>query len=334
MVRINLGVIGLGRMGRIFATHIAQQFDTAKLVGVYNRTVGQAESFAQRVAGVTVYEDYHDMLANPNIQGVIIATHTHTHYDIVIAAAQAGKAIFCEKPMALTLAETDEMITEIEQATIPFQIAFMRRFDKGYAVAKKRIETGEIGQPLTASSVSRDPSCPDPAGADPAMSGGMIVDLAVHDIDSIRWLMNDEVSRVYTEGSVLNCPDLTHVNDIDSAMINLRFSRGGLGQVDACRVSGYGYDIRCEIRGETGTLQIGYLQETPILTLSQQGVTHDVVPWFAERFTPAYRAQIDHFIHCLQTDQAPSVGITDARRALEVAIAADQSLKTGLPVTL
>jgi predicted dehydrogenase len=141
--------------------------------------------------------------------------------------------------------------------------------------------------------------------------------------------MADEVDQVYAEGGVLTCPDLLQVGDIDTALINLRFRQGGLGSVDACRNSRYGYDIRCEIRGTEGTLQIGYLQQTPVLALSPQGVSHDIVPWFEERFTPAYQAQIDHFITCLQQDRSPGVGLADARIALQISLAATQSQREG-----
>ena len=332
MTPINLGVIGLGRMGRIFCRHLAQHLDGGRLAAVSSRSPEVAAQVAEQGREVKIYSDYHDLIADPTIDGVVIATLTHTHHDIVIAAAEAGKAIFCEKPVALTLAETDRMIAAVEKAGAPFQVAFMRRFDKGYAAAKQRIEAGEIGTPVVAQAISRDPGCPDPEWAAPASSGGLILDLAIHDFDAVQWLMADEIERVYAEGSVLTCPDLAEVGDIDTAVINLRFSSGGLGSVEAARNCDYGYDIRCEIRGTAGTLQIGYLQETPVLALTQRGVTHDIVPWFQERFTPAYNAQIDHFIHCLQQDIIPTVGIQDARAALQISLAATQSQREGRPV--
>lgn len=332
MTSINLGVIGLGRMGRIFSRHLARHTDGGNLTAVSSRNPEVAARVANQGHNITIYHDYREMLANPDIDGVVIATLTHTHHDIVIAAAAAGKAIFCEKPIALTLAETDSMIAAIEQAGVLFQVGFMRRFDKGYAAAKRRIEAGDIGQPIVAQSISRDPGCPDPEWAAPASSGGLIVDLAIHDIDSLRWLMGDEVEQVYAEGGVLTCPDLAAVGDIDTALINLRFAQGGLAMVEAARNCGYGYDIRCEIRGTKGTLQIGYLQDTPVVALTSHGVTHDIVPWFQERFTPAYNAQLDHFITCLQQDTPPLVGATDARAALQISLAATQSYHEGRPV--
>jgi scyllo-inositol 2-dehydrogenase (NAD+) len=332
MTIINLGVIGLGRMGRIYSEHVARRLEGARLAAVSSRTPKVAAKVARQTDGVKIYSDYRDLLADASIQGVIIATLTHTHHDIVIAAAEAGQAIFCEKPLALTLVETEAMLAAVEKAGVLFQIGFMRRFDKGFAAAKQQIEAGVIGTPIVAHSISRDPHCPDPAWADPRSSGGLILDMAIHDLDLLRWLMDDEVERVYAEGSVRTCPELTKVGDIDTAVINLRFANGGLGNVEACRNSRYGYDIRCEIRGSEGTLQAGYLRDTPLLTLTRQGVHHDVVPWFRERFTPAYEAQIDHFIECIQKDTPPLVGPADARASLQISLAAAQSQQEGRPI--
>ncbi len=329
---LNLGVIGLGRMGQIFARHLARRGEGVRLAAISSTRPEAAAHFTRDLAGVKTYVDYHDLLADPQIDAVVIATSTHSHHDVVIAAAQAGKPTFCEKPLALTLAETDAMQRAVTKAGVLFQVGFMRRFDAGYAAAKRQIEAGVIGRPVAALAISRDPNCPDPAFADPANSGGLILDLAIHDIDILRWLMNDEVERVYAEGSLLTCSELAAVGDIDSAVITLRFASGALATIDACRNCRYGYDIRAEIRGSEGTLQIGYLRETPILALTPQGVTHDVVPWFAQRFTPAYNAQLDHFVDCVRHERVPRVGLEDGRRALQIAIAATRSHQTGLPV--
>lgn len=329
---LNLGVIGLGRMGQIFARHLARRGEGVRLAAISSSRPEAAAHFTRDLAGVKTYVEYHDLLADPQIDAVVIATSTHSHHDVVVAAAQAGKPTFCEKPLSLTLTETDAMQRAVSKAGVLFQVGFMRRFDAGYGAAKRQIEAGVIGQPVAALAISRDPNCPNPAFADPANSGGLILDLAIHDIDILRWLMNDEVERVYAEGSLLTCMELATVNDIDSAMITLRFAGGALATIDACRNCRYGYDIRAEIRGEQGTLQVGYLRDTPLLTLTPQGVTHDVVPWFAQRFGAAYNAQLDHFVECVRTDKTPMVGLEDGRRALQIAIAAERSRQTGQSV--
>ena len=332
MKTVNLGVIGLGRMGRIFCRHLLHRGDGARLAALCSRRPDAAHQFLGDGAGVRLYGDLQALMADPAIDGVVIATHTHEHKDAVLAAAAAGKAIFCEKPLALTVADTDAMLAAVEQAGVLFQIGFMRRFDRGYVAAKAQIDAGVIGTPLVAHAISRDPGCPDPAWAVPARSGGLIVDMGIHDLDILRWLMDDDVARLRTVGSVQSCPELAAVGDIDTALIQLEFTGGGLGAIEVARNGRYGYEIYAEVRGTAGTLRIGYLQDTPVVLLNQEGVHHDVVAWFEERFTPAYNAQLDHFVECLQQDKPPRVGARDARLALQMALAATQSLHSGQAV--
>lgn len=329
MTPINLAIIGLGRMGRIFSQHLVTRGNGVRLAAVYTRRSEEAQSFFGNDSHVRIFTNLHDLLADKTVDGVVIANHTHEHKPAVLAAAAAGMAIFCEKPLALTMADTDVMLAAVEQAGVLFQIGFMRRFDRAYMAAKERIEAGLIGEPLVVQSISRDPGCPDPAWADPKRSGGLIVDLGIHDLDVARWLMDDDVSRIRAIGHVRSCPELAAVGDMDTALMQLEFAGGALGHVESARNGRYGYDIYGEVRGTKGTLRIGYLQETPLLLLNEQGVHHDVVAWFEERFRPAYQAQLDHFIDCIRNDRSPSVGGRDARIALELALAANRSLSSG-----
>ncbi len=325
MAKVGIGVIGLGRMGQVYAYHTANQIADAALIAVADPRQEVTEQFASQFPTVQTYADYHDLLADPRIQGVIIATPTHTHRDLVIEAAQAGKAIFCEKPTALTLQATDDMIAATQQANVLFQVGFMRRFDTAYAEAKRKIDEGVIGQPVTIRSIGRDPHRTSLEFANPAVSGGLIVDMAIHDFDVLRWLMADEIQRVYTESASLVYPELVDVGDVDNAMINVRFTGGGLGNVEVSRTAIYGYDIQCEVVGSKGTLQIGYLRETPVYVLTQSGLSHDVVPHFPQRFGKAYTTQIEHFVDCVRHDKTPIVTATDARAALQAVLAATLS---------
>ncbi|MBX3081034.1 MAG: inositol 2-dehydrogenase [Anaerolineae bacterium] len=325
MARVGIGVIGLGRMGQVYGYHVARQIATAKLVAVADPRTEVTEPFAATVSDVKIYTDYQALLADPDIDAVIVTTPTHTHHDVVIAAAQAGKAIFCEKPTALTLQATDEMLEAVKKAGVLFLVGFMRRFDKGYVAAKQRIDAGEIGKPVTIRSIGRDPFRTSLEFANPAVSGGLIVDMGIHDFDIIRWLMHDDVERVYSEVSSLVYPELQTVHDVDSAQIVMRFKQGGLGNVEVTRTAIYGYDIRTEIIGSEGTLQVGYLQETPLLVMNKRGITHDVVPHFPQRFGPAYTAQIEHFVDCLTIGKTPMLTPADARAALQIGLAATRS---------
>jgi len=329
MAKIGIGVIGLGRMGQVYATYSAGQLADANLVAVADMREEVVNSFADRVGNAQSYTDYHDLLNNSNVDAVIVTTPTSTHRDVVIAAAEAGKAIFCEKPTALTLAATDGMIAAVKKAHVMFQVGFMRRFDSGYAAAKQHIEAGAIGEPVVIRSIGRDPFRTSLEYANPAVSGGLILDMAIHDFDLLRWLMGDEVQRVYTEVASLVYPELETIGDVDNAMMNLRFERGGLGNVEVSRTAHYGYDIQTNVIGTKGALQIGYLQETPVLLLTPEGARHDVVPHFPQRFGPAYTAQIAHFVECLRDNKTPSVTPTDARAALQIGLAATRSQHEG-----
>jgi len=322
---VGIGVIGLGRMGRVYALHTARQIDGAVLIAAADPDPVVRTQLAAQLPGVQMLADYRDLLALPQVEGVIIASPTSTHRDVAIHAARAGKAIFCEKPIALTLAATDEVIAAAEQTGVLFQVGFMRRFDRGYVEAKRKIDAGVIGDPVTIRSVGRDPHRTSLEFANPAVSGGLIVDMAIHDFDCIRWLMGDDVQRVYAESAALVYPELLGVGDVDTALITVRCRRGGLGNIEVSRTAAYGYDVRCEVIGPKGTIEIGYLRETPITVLTREGVTHDVVPHFPQRFGPAYTAQIEHFVDCLLHDRPPAVAPADARAALQACLAATLS---------
>ncbi len=332
--KLPVGVIGLGRMGQVYARHLAGRIPQAKIVAVADALEERVRTFADE-SGVEAWStDYHAVLANKEIKAVFVISPTSTHREVVIAAAEMGKAIFCEKPMALTLADTDAMLAALEKNGVMFQAGFMRRFDSGYIAAKNQIEAGVIGRPVTFKSIGRDPFCPDVAYADPNVSGGLILDMAIHDFDLGRWLMGDEVRRVYTEGGLLACPQLKAVGDIDNAVITLLFKSGTLGEVEVSRNALYGYDIRTEVLGTEGSVQIGYYRQTPLLVLTKQGISHDMVPYIIERFGEAYLAQIVDFVDRVLNDQPSAVGSFDARAALEIALAATQSYQEARPVEL
>lgn len=332
--KLPVGVIGLGRMGQVYARHLAGRIPQAKIVAVADALEERARAFAAELEGVAWSTDYRDVLANPGVKAVFVISPTSTHREVVIAAAEAGKAIFCEKPVALTLADTDAMLAVIAKKGVLFQAGFMRRFDAGYMAAKKQIEAGIIGQPVTFKSVGRDPFCPDLEYARPSVSGGLILDMAIHDFDLGRWLMGDEVKRVYTEGGTLAFPQLNTVGDIDNAVVNMLFKNGTLGNVEVSRNALYGYDIRTEILGTTGGVQIGYYRQTPLLVLTRQGISHDMVPYLMERFGEAYLAQAQDFVERVRAEQPPVVTGQDARAALEIALAATKSYHQTRPIEL
>lgn len=199
-----------------------------------------------------VYTDYAALLADGDVEAVVIAAATSEHAELVIAAAQAGKAIFCEKPAALTPAEMDRVLSAVQMAGVPFQIGFMRRFDPAYARAKRQIEARTIGRPVSFLSISRDPFLPAPEDKSALARGNLFLDLGIHDYDLACWLMDESVVEVYAVGGALVYPQLRDFGDLDNAQITLRFANGAMGSINLSRNARYGYDVRTEILGSEG----------------------------------------------------------------------------------
>jgi inositol 2-dehydrogenase len=331
--KVSVGIIGLGRMGQIYADHLARH-GQVRIASVSDLVEERAAQLAEKLGVPSWTAQYREILLDKSVDAVFVTSSTSTHREVVIAAAEAGKAIFCEKPIALTLEDTDDMIAAIDRSGVMFQAGFMRRFDRGYAAAKRKIEEGAIGQPVTFKSIGRDPFCPDLEYARPSVSGGLILDMAIHDFDLARWLMADEVHRVQTEGGTLAFPQLNTVGDIDNAVVNMRFQGGALGNVEVSRNALYGYDIRTEILGTEGGLNIGYYQHTPLLVMTTRGIEHDMVPYIIERFGDAYRAQTYDFVERVLPDSEPAVDAHDARAALLIGLAASRSYHEDRVVTL
>jgi len=333
IAKLPVGIIGLGRMGQVYASHLASMPEV-DIVAVSDVLADHAESFAAEIGAKSWSTDYQDILNDKEVEAVFIISPTGTHAEIIVAAAETGKALFCEKPIALTLAETDRIIAALDKTGAMLQVGFMRRFDSGYQAAKKQIEAGVIGTPTTFKSIGRDPFCPDLNYAKRENSGGLILDMAIHDFDLARWLMDSEVKRVYTEGGTLAFPELNTVGDIDNAVVNMLFVNGTIGNVEVSRNALYGYDIRTEILGTAGGLNIGYYRETPLLTMTKKGVAHDMVPYLHERFGQAYLNQTRDFVNRVINGQEPAVDAYDARATLVIGLGATRSYDEARPVEL
>jgi len=331
---IRMGLIGAGRMGATFAHHLINSIAEADLLAIADAHGKTAGEVAARYGVDSTYNDYYRLLERPDIDAVVIASPTNTHAEVIQAAAQAGKHIFCEKPLALTMEDCDAAIAAVKAAGVKLQLGFMRRFDAGYVAAKRKIEEGLIGKPVMFKSTGRDPKRTSLEFARRENSGGLIADMAAHDFDLGRWLMGSEVQRVYSEGGCLVYPELQDVGDIDNAVVNLRFASGAIGNVDVSRNAVYGYDIRTEVLGSEGGLVISKIRQTPILVMTREGVTHDTVPYFMERFGEAYAAEIRDFVGCILEDREPAVTARDGRAAAAIGIAATISFEEGRPVLI
>jgi scyllo-inositol 2-dehydrogenase (NAD+) len=331
--KLNVGLIGLGRLGNLYARYFLGRISRANLQAIAEPREGVAESFAAENGVPRWYTDYRDMLAAKEIDAVLIVTPTNTHRDIAIEATQAGKAIFCEKPLSLSIEESLDVKQAIDRSGVYFQMGFMRRFDRGYAAARQKIVDGVVGTPVLVKSSARDPFRPSLEYLNPKNSGGLIIDCGIHDIDVARWLMG-EIDQVYSIGGVLAYPEMKEIDDIDNAVVTLRFASGALGVMDISRNGIYGYDIRTEILGTKGTLKIGYLRETPLMVLTKEGATHDTVPYFMERFDQAYVDQLQAFVDNVLANKPPPVTCDDGIAALKIALAASLSFREGRPISL
>src|SRR5262245_48693456 len=240
--KLQVGLIGLGRLGRVYARDLSTRIAETRLTAVADTNGELANEIAAEFDVPHAFGDPSDLLASRDVDAVVIVSPTHTHREVVIAAAAAGKPTFCEKPLALTLEACQEMARAVTRHGTFFQMGFMRRFDPGYAAAKKQVDEGRIGKVVLFKSTSRDPYRPSLEYANPASSGGLLVDMGIHDFDLARWFMGD-VRSVAAIGATIAYPELATVGDIDNAIVSLTFANEKLGVVDLTRSGIYGYDI-------------------------------------------------------------------------------------------
>lgn len=330
-IRLKVGVVGVGRLGKVYVRDLAGRIPETAVVAVADTNHTLAEQIAAEFDVPKAYASAEDLIADRHVDAVVIVTPTHTHRDIVIAAVQSGKPTFCEKPPAISLAECTAMAEAVHQSGTFFQMGFMRRFDPGYAAAREKIARGEIGRPVVFKSTSRDPFRPSLEYANPVSSGGILVDMGIHDFDLARWFMG-EVETVSAVGAVLAYPEMASINDHDNAIATLVFADGRLGVIDLTRNGVYGYDISTELLGDAGTVRVGYLRETPIFTMTKNSIAHDTVPYFMERFERAYTLQLQNFAQNVLHDRTAPIVIDDGVKALRIALAATAACRTGQPV--
>jgi inositol 2-dehydrogenase len=330
-IRLKVGVVGVGRLGRVYVRDLAGRIPETTVVAVADIKRALADQIAAEFDVPKAYGSAEELIADRNVDAVVVVTPTDTHREIVVAAVQSKKPTFCEKPPAISLAECMAMADAINTSGTFFQMGFMRRFDPGYAAAKAKIAEGAIGRPVVFKSTSRDPFRPSLEYANPVSSGGILVDMGIHDFDLARWFMG-EVETVSAVGALLAYPEMASIGDIDNAIATLVFADGRLGVIDLTRNGVYGYDISTELLGDAGTVRVGYLRETPIFTMTKNNIAHDTVPYFMERFERAYTLQLQNFAQNVLQDRTPPIGIADGVEALRIALAATEAGRTGQPV--
>src|ERR1700726_13919 len=325
MAKLGIGVVGVGTMGKQHAYNLRHLIPEAQLIAVADTDAQRAKLVAAELEIDHSYNSVEAMAERKDIQAIVVVTPAKFHGAAMKVCAHAGKDIFCEKPFTLTVEEADEVLDRTQKAGVRVQVGHVRRYDPPNVRAKQRIEAGEIGDPVIFKSLARDPAPPPVSYMASGVNGMFFQDSTVHEFDLGRWLMNDEISEIHAYGAVLVFPEIAQFNDIDTALLNMKFSRGALGAVENYMQSGYGYDIRTEIVGSKGTIIMGYLQQTAELLLTAAGAKTDIVDHFLVRFADGYLHQMRDFVQTILADRAPKVDAFDGRQAVAVAAAAERS---------
>ncbi|MBI1880726.1 MAG: inositol 2-dehydrogenase [Chloroflexi bacterium] len=333
MTQVNVGLIGVGRIGRVHAENLAYRIPQAQVVAVADVFQEAAQKCAADFHIPTVAPDPQAIFDDKRIDAVIICSSTDTHAQFMIAAAAAGKHIFCEKPIALDLTKIDEALAAVDRAGVKLQIGFNRRFDPNFKQVREWVVEGKIGTPHLVRISSRDPA-PPPIDYI-KVSGGLFLDMTIHDFDMARYLINDEVEEVYAAGGVLVDPAIGAASDIDTAVVTRRYANGAIGTIDNSRQAVYGYDQRVEVFGSAGGIVVSNNTPHNAVFSNTEGV-HSALPlyFFLERYTDAYVAEIKAFIECIQLDTPPPITGLDGRIPVVMGLAALTSYRENRPVKL
>jgi myo-inositol 2-dehydrogenase/D-chiro-inositol 1-dehydrogenase len=331
--QLRVGIIGAGRIGKVHAETLAFRLPEARTLAIADVNREAAQAVAARCGIPTVTGSSEEIFANPEIEAVLICSSTNTHADLIIQAAQAGKHIFCEKPIAHSLSQIDEALAAVEQAGVKLQIGFNRRFDANFARVRQAVQSGEIGTPRMMHIVSRDPAPPPLSYI--RLSGGMFMDMTIHDFDMARFLIGDEVEEVYTAGAVMVDPEIGEAGDLDTALIVLRFRNGVIGTIDNSRQAAYGYDQRVEILGSRGSIATENRYPNQAVVSTATEVRKDLpLNFFMDRYTESYAGEVRAFVQAVREDRPTPVAGADGRVAVVIGLAARKSYDEHRPVRL
>lgn len=332
MEKLKVGIIGAGRIGQVHAKSITYHIPQAEIVSISDVYLESAKKLAQELSVGEYTADYHDILNNPEIQAVLICSSTDTHADIAVDAAKAGKHIFCEKPVDLTVEKIKNVIKAVDEAGVKLQIGFNRRYDHNFAYIKKLENEGKIGELQTIKITSRDPEPPPVSYV--KVSGGIFLDMTVHDFDMARFI-GGEVEEVYANAAVTVDPAIGEAGDVDTALVTLKFKNGAVGVIDNCRKAAYGYDQRLEVFGKKAQASASNDTPTNVELMDENGaVTDKPLYFFLERYMGSFTAEMTEFIDCVLNDKPTKTTVYDGLEALRLGLAAKLSVKENRPVKL
>jgi myo-inositol 2-dehydrogenase/D-chiro-inositol 1-dehydrogenase len=331
--RLKVGLIGAGRIGHMHAEHLTSRIASVDLLIVADVFIETARECALRYDIPAYTQDYQEVLAHPGVQAVIICSSTDTHARIIEQAANCGKHIFCEKPIALDLPPIDSALCAVERAGVKLHIGFNRRFDVNFRRVRKAVQEGEIGQPLVIHITSRDPAPPPLEYL--RVSGGIFLDMTIHDFDMARFLIRSEVEEVSAVANTLDQQDIASVGDVANALVTLRYANGVIGTISNSRAAVYGYDQRVEVLGSAGSISIGNNYPNTAIISDAHSVRRDLPSYFfIERYTESFVSEMNSFVDAVRSDKPVAVTGLDGRVPVVMALAAQKSLAERRPVRL
>ncbi|MFP5209208.1 MAG: inositol 2-dehydrogenase [Acidobacteriota bacterium] len=331
--KLHCGIIGAGRIGRVHAETLAFRMPESQLVAIADPNCEAARAVAARCNIPKVAASPSEIIADPEIDAVLICSPTGTHADLIVQAARAGKHIFCEKPISFSLAAIDAALAAVKEAGVLLQIGFNRRFDANFMRVRHAIASGEIGTPNLLHIISRDPA-PPPLSYIRA-SGGIFLDMTIHDFDMARFLVGDEVEEIYTAGGVMVDPAIGEAGDLDTALILLRFRNGVIGTIDNSRKAVYGYDQRVEVFGSKGKIATENIYPNRAVVSTGQSIYTDLpLNFFMERYTESFVLELQSFIQAVIDQRPAPVSGIDGRIPVAMALAARKSYDEHRPVLL
>ncbi len=333
MKTLRIGVVGAGRIGKLHVSNLMTRVSNATVVAVTDVVAESAKELAQKFGIPKVYGDYKELVNDPEIDAVFVCSSTDTHSIIAYDAVMAGKHVFCEKPIDFDLDRIKKVIDAVEKKGVKFQVGFNRRFDRNFKHVRDTVQAGMIGDPHIVMVTSRDPAPPPVSYV--KVSGGIFLDMMIHDFDMVRYLSGSEVTEVFTNGVVLVDPEIGKAGDVATAIVTLKFANGAIGVINNSRKAVYGYDQRVEVFGSKGCITAD--NETANLTTlyTESGVMREKpLYFFLERYNEAFIAEEQGFVDAVLEDKPTLVNATDGLKPVLIAMAAKKSLETGMPVKL
>ena len=331
---ISLGIIGAGRIGKVHAQSIMNHITSVRLKTIADPFMNEETEASLRVLGVSdCTKDYKKILNDPEIDAVLICSSTNTHADISLEAIAAGKHVFCEKPVSQDIAKIRQVMEKLKGTKLKYQVGFNRRFDHNFEAVRAAVANGDVGNVHIVRITSRDPAPPPPEYA--AVSGGMFLDMTIHDFDMVRYLTASDVVEVFANGAVLVDPLIGKAGDIDTAIISLKMANGALAVIDNSRKAAYGYDQRAEVFGSKGQASVSNDTNSSLILSSENGI-HAEKPlyFFLERYMASFTKEVRMFVQAIEQDCPVPVDINDGLQPVLIAAAALRSLKEHRPVLL